>query len=55
MLARLHDWLHERRIRRLCRALVRDPSITTWQAMRDAIQARSAAQIARMERQRGLS
>lgn len=55
MLARLRDYLHECRIRRLCRALVRDPSIVTWQAFREAVQQRSAAQIARMEREKGLA
>lgn len=54
MLARLRDWLHERRISRLKEAMVRRPCVATWKAFREAVQSRSAAQVARMERGRGL-
>lgn len=58
MLARLHDWLRERRIRRLRRQLVRvDPPLRAaiWRVMLTEIKQRSAEQVARMERDRGLA
>lgn len=54
MLSLLRDYLHERRICRLKDAMVRRPCIETWKAFREAVQARSAAQVARMERRKGL-
>lgn len=57
MLARLRDYLHERRIARLQRQLLSvSPRIRPliWSILRDAILKRSAAQVARMERDKGL-
>lgn len=58
MLVRLRDYLHERRISRLQRQLLSvSPRIRPliWSILRDAILKRSAAQVERMERDRGLA
>ena len=55
MLARLRDYLHEQRIQRLQDAMLRHPCAATWGAFREAVMRRSAAQVARMERDRGLA
>lgn len=56
MMARLRDWLHEREIRRLGRACVEAmeahdtaKAVHFWVAHIEAINARSAAQRARMK------
>lgn len=54
MLARFKDWLHERRIRHLKEAMLQRPCVATWKAFREAVKARSAAQVERMERRKGL-
>lgn len=57
MLARFHDWLRERRIRRLkCQLLRVDPPLRAaiWRVMLAEIQRRSPKQIERMEREKGL-
>lgn len=57
MIARFHDWLRERRIRRLRRELLRvDPSLRAaiWRVMLAEIHRRSSRQIERMERDRGI-
>lgn len=51
---RINDWLHERRIARLRKAMLRSLSIETWKAFREAVMQRSATQVARMEREKGL-
>ena len=62
VMARIHDWLHEREIRRLGRACVEAmeahdtaKAVHFWVAHGEAIKARSASQIQRMERKRGLA
>ena len=59
---RIHDWLHERRIKRLSRKSIahmqahdRDMCRVYWLLMVDAINQRSPQQVARMERKAGLS
>ena len=58
MTLRFVDGLLERRIERARQALVaaptRDTRCASWSLMRDLIRHRSACQIARMERTRGL-
>jgi hypothetical protein len=51
---KIKDWLLEREIRRHQNAFVRDPSGATYEPFRAAICRRSARQVARMERERGL-
>ena len=58
---RIRDWRHERYIRRLKRGVLvasrksdRVLARIYWQAMVSAINARSPAQVARMERRMGL-
>ncbi len=59
MLARFDDWRLERAIGRarrdLIRAESRDEQRAAWRCLRALIAARSAAQIARMERAKGLA
>lgn len=57
MLDRLRDYLHERRIARLQRQLLAvSPRVrpAIWAVMRAAILGRSAAQVERMEKDRGI-
>lgn len=57
MLARLRDWLHERRIRRLRQQLLMvEPPLRAaiWRVMRAEINRRSPQQVARMNRDKGL-
>lgn len=60
--ARIQDWLHEREIRRLGRGYIeanaagdRAKAVHFWAAQCAAINARSPAQVARMERKKGLA
>lgn len=58
MFARFHDWLRERRIRRLRQQLLRvDPPLRAaiWRVMLAEIRLRSPQQVSRMERDRGLA
>lgn len=58
MLARLRDYLRERRIRRLRRQLLRvEPPLrgAIWAVMRAEIVARSPQQVERMNRDKGLA
>lgn len=57
MFGHLSDYLRERRIRRLRRELLRvDPPLRAaiWRVMLTEIHGRSARQVARMERNKGL-
>jgi hypothetical protein len=52
---RIKDYMHERRIQRLQDAMLRHPCAATWGAFRAAVMRRSAAQVSRMERDKGLA
>ena len=58
MIQRVRDWRHERRINRLSEAfqsaLRRREALKAWEALREAINQRSVAQVRRMERAKGL-
>lgn len=62
ILQRVRDWRRERRIRRLAAALMlanaadqRELAGALWLSLLDECFARSAAQVARMERARGMA
>ena len=61
LLGHFHDWRHERRIKRLSRKSIghlnagnRAMAMMYWRLMVDAINQRSPAQVARMERRMGI-